>query len=197
MPSRRPNAARSLTAAGFVRLLEKLHPDPDEAASEYEHLRRALIRFFDWRGAWPSDECADEVLDRLARRLEEATAVTELRGYAYGIARLVLLERRRGPRLTPLDEAPELATISTVPSSSEHRLQECFDRCLGSLDGESRSLLLRYYEGERQIKIANRRRLAAALKLSDNALRSRVQRLRGRLEHCVQACGALTRTEAR
>ena len=55
---------------------------------------------------------------------------------------------------------------------------------------ESRTLLLRYYEGERQAKISNRQRLASLLGVSDNALRSRVQRLRDRLEQCVQGCSA-------
>ena len=41
---------RSLSAHGFARLLGSLHPDPDQAAPEYERLRRALVKFFDWRG---------------------------------------------------------------------------------------------------------------------------------------------------
>jgi len=53
-----------------------------------------------------------------------------------------------------------------------------------------------YYEGERTEKISNRRRLAATLVLSENALRSRVQRLRDRLEQCVQVCVAARGEEA-
>ena len=56
------------------------------------------MKFFDWRGGWPPDECADETLDRLARKLEEVV-VDNIRQYARGIARLVLLERRRQPTL--------------------------------------------------------------------------------------------------
>jgi DNA-directed RNA polymerase specialized sigma24 family protein len=67
-------------------------------------------------------------------------------------------------------------------------LFDCFDRCLAELPADSRSLMLRYYEGERSDKISNRRRLAAALAVSESALRSRVQRLRDRLEQCVQEC---------
>jgi hypothetical protein len=58
---------RSITAAALARLLARLDPDAERAPLEFERLRRALIRFFDWRGAWPPDECADETLDRLAR----------------------------------------------------------------------------------------------------------------------------------
>jgi DNA-directed RNA polymerase specialized sigma24 family protein len=182
-----------VTALGLTRLLERLGPDTDEAAAAYEHLRRALVRFFDWRGVWPADECADEALDRLARRLEEETTVSDLRSYAYGIARLVLLERRRRPRLTSIEEAAEIAA---APGAGDDDPREaCFDRCLNSLEDENRTLVLRYYEGERRTKITNRRRLAASLGLSDNALRSRVQRLRDRLEHCIETCTALSRGE--
>ena len=64
----------------------------------------------------------------------------------------------------------------------------CLDRCLDELQLDDRTLVLDYYAGERAEKIANRRRLAAGLGVSDNALRSRVQRLRERLEVCVREC---------
>lgn len=122
--------------------------------------------------------------------------MADLRGYAYGIARLVLLERRRAPRFTAMDDVPELANRPSAPPAGDDPLQHCFERCLDTFEPESRAVLLGYYEGERQVKIANRRRLAASLGISDNALRSRVQRLRERLEHCVQACTALRAEES-
>jgi DNA-directed RNA polymerase specialized sigma24 family protein len=67
-------------------------------------------------------------------------------------------------------------------------VHDCFDRCLAELSDESRSLLMRYYDGERSAKISNRRKLASLMGLTDNALRSRVQRLRDRLEQCVREC---------
>jgi DNA-directed RNA polymerase specialized sigma24 family protein len=188
-----PSGTRgSLTADGFARLLERLHPDAVQAAHEYERLRRGLLKFFDWRGIWPPDECADDVLDRFARKVE-VTAVQDVSKYIYGIARLVALERRRGPSFAPLDDAPP-SVLSTPPATDDDRnpLHECFERCLAHLPEDARSLLLRYYEGERSSKIENRRRLAALLGVTDNALRSRVQRLRERLERCMQECSAQT-----
>lgn len=174
---------------GFARFLERLHPDPGQAAEEYERLRRALVKFFDWRGASPPDECADEALDRLARKLE-VTPVRDVRKYVHGIARLVALERRRRPVFAPLDEIPPLSVAAVVPGQERDHLQDCFDRCLAALPEEGRSLLLRYYEGERSAKISNRRGLASVLGVTESALRSRVQRLRDRLERCVQACSS-------
>jgi DNA-directed RNA polymerase specialized sigma24 family protein len=183
---------RSISAQGFARLLERLHPDSGEAAHAYERLHRALVKFFDWRGVSPPDECADEVLDRLAHKLEDTTMVNDVTKYAHGIARLVALERRRGPAFSSIDEVPQLPLAAAVPADDPagDRLHDCFDRCLEQLPEESRALLLRYYEGERTAKISNRRRLASMFGLSDNALRSRVQRLRDRLEQCVHACGS-------
>jgi DNA-directed RNA polymerase specialized sigma24 family protein len=174
---------------GFARLLERLHPDSEQAAHEYERLRRGLVKFFDWRGAWPADECADEVLDRLAQKLND-TAVQDVRKYAHGIARLVALEKRRGPAFSSIDDAPQLTLVSAPAPVDDgaNRLHDCFDRCLAELPEESRALILGYYEGERSVKISNRRKIASMLGLSENALRSRVQRLRDRLEQCMQAC---------
>src|SRR6267378_2739688 len=98
---------RSITAAGLARLLARLDRNPERAALEYERLRRALVKFFDWRGAWPPEECADDALDRLARKLEE-TVVDDLRSYAHGVAKLVLLERRRQPHFSSIDTERDL-----------------------------------------------------------------------------------------
>jgi DNA-directed RNA polymerase specialized sigma24 family protein len=182
---------RTISPAGFKRLLFRLDPDVDRAALEYEQLRRTLVKFFDWRGGWPPDECADETLDRLARKLEEVV-VDNIRQYARGIARLVLLERRRHHDASLTDTDANLiadrAAAPTDDADDTERLRDCFDRCLDGFPDSSRALVIDYYAGERTSKINNRRRLASTLGLSDNALRSRVQRLRDRLEHCVHEC---------
>jgi DNA-directed RNA polymerase specialized sigma24 family protein len=178
---------RTITAAGLARLLARLDADAERAPIEYERLRRALVRFFDWRGAWPPEDCADETLDRLARKLGE-TPVDDVRHYAHGIARLVLLERRRQPDFSSTDDVDLSRIRAAPPTDEDDGLRECFDRCLADFPVNSRLLVVRYYEGARGDKISNRRHLAAAQGLSENALRSRVQRLRERLERCVHVC---------
>src|SRR5512140_3722930 len=145
MVDRRMDDARSLTAAGLNRLLARLDADADRAAAEYERLRRALIKFFDWRGASAPDECADETIDRLARRLEE-TSVDDVRSYARGIARLVLLERQRRPAESSLDGDVAVPSVAARPAPpADEGLHDCFDRCLETFDANTRSLMLRYY----------------------------------------------------
>ena len=180
---------QALTGPRFADLLARLHADPGQAGLEYERLRRVLIKFFDWRGASSPDECADDCLDRLARRLSERLQVQDVRSFVLGIARLVLLERRRQPMMSSIDLLPERVTAAAPARvDREAPLRDCFDRCLSVMSAESRSLVVAYYEGQRDRKVANRRRLGASMGLSENALRSRVQRLRDHLETCVQTC---------
>lgn len=183
---------RRSASAGFARLLTRLNPDPDRAAAEYVRLRDALEKFFDWHCAWPPEECVDETLDRLALKLVSEAQIDDVRAYARGIARRVLLEWRRRPTPSSISERPEYADLSRPHEEDDAALAlaTCFERCLATLSGESRTLVLDYYVAEGRAKIDNRRRLARALGLSENALRSRVQRLRNRLEQCVERCTA-------
>jgi hypothetical protein len=127
-----PDSEDSANTSDLAKLLARLDSDPEQAALEYEHLRRALIRFFDWRGASPADECADEALDRLTRRLSDTT-VHDVYKYAHGIARLVLLERRRAPVMTSIDDVPK-ATLAAPEQRDDHsELQGCFDAWLDCL----------------------------------------------------------------
>jgi DNA-directed RNA polymerase specialized sigma24 family protein len=177
--------ARTVTPRAFALLLERLGDDPAGGGEGYESLRRALVRFFDWRGAHAPDVCADETLDRLARRLEEDGTIQDVRAYAHGIARLVLLEQWRRPRARPADEADEQA----APAAPEDDPREaCFEQCLAELPADGRALILQYYAAEGRQKIEGRKRLAASLFLSDTALRNRAQRLRDRLERCIRRC---------
>ena len=188
--ARGPEGARGLTAAGLAGLLARLDPDPERAAAAYEELRRTLVKFFDWRGAWVPEEGADETLDRLARKLAAGEQLVDVRSFAHGIARRVLLEQARRPeaRIARADEA-ELDGLAALDApADEGSIPACLERCLAELPAESRELILQYYADEGRAKIENRRRLAEGLRLSDNALRSRAQRVRDRPERCIAQC---------
>jgi DNA-directed RNA polymerase specialized sigma24 family protein len=180
-----------LTASALERLLARLDVDPARAADAYEALRLSLTRFFDWRGAHFPDECADETLNRLARRLDEGAAVGDIRSFALGIARLVRLEQARSPqvRQDALDEE-WIGPAPPIDHDPEPHLHECLERCLAALPADARTLILEYYQDQRRQKIDRRVRLATELGLSANALRSRAQRVRDRLERCVRACAS-------
>ena len=183
-------AVPSMEFVGLSRLLSRLDPDSARAAEEYQSLRRALEKFFDWRGAWPPEECADETLDRLGAKLESDVEIHDVRSYAYGIARLVLFEWHRRPAVVSIDDHPRAARLAApAPEADEDDpVEECFTRCLAQLPADGRSLVLHYYLSERRAKINNRRRLAQTCGITESALRNRVQRLRDRLERCVHSC---------
>lgn len=176
----------SSAGSGFRELLERLDPDPERAKTEFDRLRRTLTKFFDWRGAaWPED-CADETLDRLAGKMQDGVTVLDVGKLARGIARLVLLEdARAGARLAPL-EAAEGRHAPARDDGEEESLLPDLERCLDELSRDGRELVLAYYAQDGRGKIEERQRLARDRRVSDNALRSRVQRLRDRLEDCVR-----------
>jgi DNA-directed RNA polymerase specialized sigma24 family protein len=193
-------AAVTLSAArgaargtGFEKLLAVLDADRERAGHRYEAIRRQLIKLFECRGGRRPDELADETIDRVARKLD---AGEEIRGgdigaYFYGVGRNVLRESWRRPVDEPL-RGP-LADVRTTeagaaPDGLGERRLACLEHCVEGLPAEERNLILWYYQIGERILIEPRKRLAASLGISLNALRIRAHRVRGRLEACVRAC---------
>jgi hypothetical protein len=103
---------RELTPEAFTKLLAILDPDPETAGGKYEQLRRKLIKFFEWRGSFISDELADETLNRLARKIDEGEEIEKnVFALSLGIARFVLLETLKRPDNNRV-EMKELATVA-------------------------------------------------------------------------------------
>ncbi len=84
-----------LGQSSFEGLLQKLSPNRDLAAAEYERLRFRLSKFFQWHGCGEPEEFADRTLDRLARRLEAGEQIEPVYSYCCGIGRMLLLEAHR------------------------------------------------------------------------------------------------------
>ena len=182
-----------LTADTFEGLLGRLDADRERAGEKYEDLRRTLSRFFEWRGAPFPEEHADEVLNRLARRLSEGVEVRNVRAYCHEVARLVLLEAAKGRD----GRTESLESISSEPSveasaAEEERERElrlaCLEECLRALPVEGAELVREYYLGGGTGQIERRKALAGRLGLRRDALANRVQRLRDKLERCVSGC---------
>lgn len=178
-----------LTAEAFAKLLACLDPDSEKAGGKYEAIRQTLVKFFDWRGAYFPEDCADETLNRVTRKIDEGETIQDVATYCYGVARLVFLETLKSPdsKRTDFEELPPLAAAEPVVEDSDAR-QECFNRCLRELSAESQQVLLQYYQDEKRSKINNRLSLAERLGIPLNALRNRVQRLRDKLEQCIHRC---------
>jgi DNA-directed RNA polymerase specialized sigma24 family protein len=183
-----PEKERELTSKAFTKLLAKLSADPDIAGAEYEDLRRRLIKFFEWRGAFFPEDLADETLNRTARKIDEGAEIEKnVIALALGVAHYVFLETSKHPdsRRATLEELITLAAPPERRSEDDDLRVVCLRECLRSLPKENRELIIEYYRDEGRAKIEDRKALAEMLGISLNALFSRAKRIRDRLEQCV------------
>jgi DNA-directed RNA polymerase specialized sigma24 family protein len=167
----------------FDTLLGWLDPDREAAGRKYEDIRRRLIKIFASRGCFCPEDLADETINRVIVRVEEVRE--GYRGdpgrYFGGVARNVFHEYAR-KRIVRVPQ-PEVA-----PSEDLERDLKCLDECLDAVPAISRTIILRYYEGEKRTRIQNRNDMAHELGTEPNALRIKVHRIRAVLQRCVGDC---------
>jgi DNA-directed RNA polymerase specialized sigma24 family protein len=184
-----------LTGDALHRLLHWLDEGKDSDGLGYHEMRRELARRFKRRGCPSAEDLADKTLDRVARRLEEEGSITGISPaqYCYTIARTVFLEYWGSPeyRQVNLDEGAEPVVDSAMVDNEreeQEKLMDCLERCMQELDPASREMIIEYYQGEKHVKIENRKVMAGRLKVSIEALRNRAVRIRARLEACISDC---------
>jgi len=182
---------RELAPEAFKKLLVILDPDPETAGGKYEQLRRKLIKYFEWRGSFISDELADETLNRLARKIDEGEEIEKnVFALSLGIARFVLMETLKRPdnRRAEMKELVTVAAPSGLREEDDDLWVVCLRECLRGFSEENRELIIEYYQDEGRARIDERKMLAARLGLSLNTLFSRAKRTRDKLEECVTRC---------
>lgn len=193
---------REVDAEQFGALLDCLDADRERAWTIYAGVRERLTRFFADKNCQTPVECADDALDRAARKLAGGAQVTTGDPYLYilGIAYNVLREYWKdaerktielealAPARHPAHDPSEERRDEEERSERERRL-DCLARCLAEQTPEQRAFLAAYHTGASGAeRIEGRRRLAAELGVELNALRIRACRVRDRLEKCLRAC---------
>jgi DNA-directed RNA polymerase specialized sigma24 family protein len=173
------------TEEGFAKFLACLDPDPARAGEKYEALREALVKFLDWRGAFFPEELVDETFNRVTRKLEEGEKIRDLPTYCHGVARMVFLQSLEHPANKRV-ELEELSMIAIPESDMTDVRREWLNNCLRQLPAENRELIIEYYRKEGRQKNDHREAMAERLGIPLNALRSRAQRIRDKLERCVR-----------
>jgi RNA polymerase sigma factor (sigma-70 family) len=142
-------------------------------------------------------------LDRLMRRLSEGEAIDRVESYAYGIARLVLLETARRERL--LVHSANMDDVLADTEDAQSRIEgfgadeaesakvddelrmDALEACLEQLSPAERSLVLAYYAGgDGADRIEQRKVLSQRLGVAEHIVRARVFRVRARLERCMR-----------
>lgn len=179
--------APEITPDNFEQLLGWLDPSRDTAAAKYESIRARLIKIFYARGCHAAEELADETIDRVTRKAPELAAnyTGEPALFFYGVAKKVLLEFGRKPRL---EELPRTIATQVEQDDDENEYSDCLDRCLEKLEPDQHRLIIDYYQGEKREKITRRKRLQTELGITSEALRVRVLRIRTTLQKCVVNC---------
>jgi DNA-directed RNA polymerase specialized sigma24 family protein len=179
-----------LRPSSFAQLLKWLSEDPGRAGEEYERMRRKLILFFEGsRWGVQAADLTDRAVDIVARRLEEGVVVSPEKRMAFvlGVARNVLRDQLKAPKHASMDR--EVAAPEREETTLSAQRFRCFEHCLvRALSESERELILSFYQGERKRKIQNRSEMACRLGISAEALRSRMHRIRGRLERCIREC---------
>lgn len=189
----------SVTPTAFDALLRELDPDRDQAGEKYQLIRSKLTNFFRWRGCSRPDECADDTIDRVTRKVSEGVSITTRDPYLYfhGVAINVLREywkRSEREKTESFDEIPSWR----IPGENPHQQREqelertqregCLTECMERLPRAQLELIAEYHRGEGGARIARRNELATDLGIPLNALRIRAYRIRGELESCIGGC---------
>ena len=180
--------AKGLTISqpGFEKFLSWLDKDREAAGQKYEDIRLRLIKIFQARGCFEAEELADESLDRLIKKsdLLMETYQGDPALYCYKIAHNVFLESLRKPKTEELlDSIPQKIEIEELDED-----YECLIRCLKKLSRKEYYIILKYYEGEKRVKINQRKKLEEELKITNQYLRVWVSRIRKVLQKCIQNC---------
>lgn len=179
---------------GFDALLQVLDTDRDRAADTYLRLRERIERFFEWRNCEDTQELADIVFDRTAKKIVDGEAILNVEAYCISVAKFVLLDDRRNA-LRKVELAENVAPITDHYEGGNEQMEnqaelrnQCLDSCLGELAMDDRVLLVGYFDTDQQTMISKRKRLAASLGVTPNSLRIRVCRLKSKVGNCAKKC---------
>lgn len=189
-----------LTADAFASLLAALNPDSEQAGIKYENIRRKVIRKLEFEGSSEPEEHADEVFNRVARRIAEGERLDAESpdGYFLQTARFVLSESRRRSRAHRVSGLDDLA-FGEEPSSNpfeeikllEDRIRRetglgAIEKCRQELMPEDRRIYDIYEYGSGRERIERRQKLAIELGEKIENLRLVVCRIGKKLTRCAE-----------
>ena len=175
----------------FERLLAWLHPNSQEAAQQYEKIRRRLVLFFTSNGCGEADESlADLTFDRVSKKLEDGDVPEPFVGdkalYFLAFARNIRLEHFRNRNV--IEVSFQIIERDRDDSIEKEDEDFCLEECARILGLEDRWLAVEYYRFEKAAKIAHRKSLAQQTSLTVAGLRTRIHRIRDNLRPCIEEC---------
>ncbi|MET0645307.1 MAG: sigma-70 family RNA polymerase sigma factor [Pyrinomonadaceae bacterium] len=180
-----------LSPDNFKKFLDRLDPDPEQAAKKYLTLCESLVKLLAWRGCptMDAENLADETVNRVSKQLEHEKEVKNFQNYCRGVAMKILLEyKRKRPIVNEFEERFQPSFSEPLPDVNDERMK-CLEECLKELDPGDRQLVIDYYasQNEEKNKVL-RKKLAAERGMTLGTLRVKAFRLRARLEKCIKKC---------
>ncbi len=189
-----------LTAEAFGKLLLSFDENQEKASLIYEDIRKRLIRQFTAGQSLFADEQADEVFNRIARKIAEENFMLDRENpypYFHQVARYVLLEYQRKSRRKILGledlsagEEPSYNTADILEKTYEKFRTElglkALRQCREHLDTQELVMLDKYNEALGKDKKHRHQQLAINLGKSQNALKISVSRARNKLIECAK-----------
>jgi DNA-directed RNA polymerase specialized sigma24 family protein len=176
---------RSLTAESFGRFLRWLSGDDEEAVSQYETIRRKLVRYFIHKGCTDPDELFDETVDIVVGKIDAGEEILNPLAYCHGVAKNVWRQSIRKSRT--VSQSREFPSPEPEDWTEHEQELLCLERCMNQLTSEEREVVTRYHTSRGRERIAARQALAGG-KSGANALRIKVCRIRKDLRLCVIDC---------
>jgi len=137
------------------------------------------------KGLSDEEDLADEAINRVMKRLPEIrdTYVGDPVRYFHGVARFIIREMIRRKEI-----AVEVVPVFSGETEVHSDEYDCLLKCLRFVPADKRELILDYYIYDGRDKIAQHRRMASELGITEGALRGRAHHIRGNLEKCIQQC---------
>ncbi|MGC2237747.1 MAG: hypothetical protein WA584_16405 [Pyrinomonadaceae bacterium] len=190
----------SLTAEAFADLLASFDDDREKASLIYEDIRKRLMRQFKVNQSLIAEEQADEVFNRIARKISQENFILDRENpypYFHQTARYVLLEYQRQNRrrilgfddLNASDE-PAYNPVEAFEKAHEKLKTElglnALRQCRKSLKSQELEVLDNYNSAAGKDKKYLHQQLAAGLGKSQNALKISINRTRKKLVECAK-----------
>ncbi|HLL99673.1 MAG TPA: hypothetical protein VK400_01350 [Pyrinomonadaceae bacterium] len=189
-----------MNAEAFEKLLSGLDENSEKASLIYEDIRCRLIRQFRANQSQVAEEQADEVFNRIARKIYEEDFVLDKNNpypYFHQTARYILLEHQRRARRKilglddlPVSEEPFYNPEEILARFSERLRAEAglnsLRECREGLSEKDINLLDRYDAAKGKEKKTQREQLAVESGKTVNALKISINRIRKKLIECAK-----------
>jgi RNA polymerase sigma factor (sigma-70 family) len=165
------------------------------AGRNYQTMHHRLTRIFISGGCLDAESLADEVMNRVAVRIDKVVRDYEgdparcLQGFAENVAREYRHELTKIVDIEKVEQSirPEEREQQEEERRKREREDACLETCKNELTSDERDLFERYFQNEMKAKVA-RKKLAEDLGITANALRIKAHRVWRRLRRCLDGC---------